>query len=97
MLEGMTIDCLAIANIAILMRLLDELIERGVIPGPRANALLSDAADSLANCPSAEHSNFEEAISIIRKELMPKVAEQARPRLGVDAIGSGVGRPALRW
>jgi hypothetical protein len=75
MLEG-----LAIANTAILMRLLGELIARGVIPRAGANALLSDAADSLANCPSAEHSNFEEAISIIRKELMPKVADQARPR-----------------
>jgi hypothetical protein len=79
MLEGRTVDCLAIANTAILMQLLDALIERGVIPRPGANALLSDAADSLANCPSAGHSNFEEAIRIIRKELMPKVAERARP------------------
>ncbi|MBK5197691.1 MAG: hypothetical protein JJE37_05350 [Methyloceanibacter sp.] len=70
MLEGRTADCLAIANTAILMRLIDEFIERGLISKQGANALLADAADTLANCPNAEHSNFEEAIRIIRKELI---------------------------
>jgi hypothetical protein len=80
MLEGRTADCLAIANTAILMRLIDEFIERRLISKQGANALLADAADTLANCPNAEHSNFEEAIRIIRKELMPRFAEPMRTR-----------------
>jgi hypothetical protein len=66
MLEGRTADCLAIANAA-LMRLINEFIERGFIGRQGANVLLGDAADTLANCPSADHSNFEEAIRIIRR------------------------------
>ncbi len=73
MLDGKTSDCLAIANAAILMRLIEELIERDVLARPGAIALLRDAADSLENCPSAEHSNFQDAIRIIRKELIPKI------------------------
>jgi hypothetical protein len=46
----------------------------------KANALLCDAADTLANCPNADHSNFEEAIRIIRQELMPRPAEPVRAR-----------------
>ena len=40
MLNGETADCLALANTAILMRLLEELIERGLIAKPGVSALL---------------------------------------------------------
>ena len=80
MLEGRTADCLAIANTAILMRLIDEFIQRGLISRQGAGALLRDAADNLANCANAEHSNFEEAVRIIGNELIPKIAEPARAR-----------------
>jgi hypothetical protein len=41
MLEARTADCLAIANTAVLMRLIDEFIERGLIGRQGANALLA--------------------------------------------------------
>jgi hypothetical protein len=34
---------------------------------------LCDAVDSLKNCPSGDHSNFVEAVTIIRKELIPRI------------------------
>ncbi|HEX2448362.1 MAG TPA: hypothetical protein VHK26_09280 [Methyloceanibacter sp.] len=74
MLEGKTSDSLAIANTAILMRLVEELISSGVITKPTASTVLRDAVDSLLNCPSGEHSNFVDAVTIIRKELMPRIA-----------------------
>ena len=43
MLEGRTADCLAIANTAILMRLINEFIERRLIGRQGANALLGAA------------------------------------------------------
>jgi hypothetical protein len=78
MLEGKTADCLAIANTAILMRLVDELIACGVISGPAAKTVLKDAVDSLQNCPNGDHSNFVDAVAIIRQELMPKLASSPR-------------------
>ena len=80
MLEGRTADCLAIANTAILMRLVEELIASGVITRPVATTVLKDAVDGLENCPSGDHSNFVDAVIIIRKELMPKLA--LSPRAG---------------
>ncbi|MET0347321.1 MAG: hypothetical protein ABW031_02245 [Methyloceanibacter sp.] len=80
MLEGRTADCLAIANTAILMRLVEELIASGVITRPVATTVLKDAGDSLQSCPSGDHSNFVDAVAIIRKELMPKLA--LSPRAG---------------
>ncbi|MCJ7528974.1 MAG: hypothetical protein MUO37_12915 [Methyloceanibacter sp.] len=74
MLEGRTADCLAIANTTIIMRLVEELITSGAITRPIANAVLADAANSLVNCPSGDHSNFVDAVTIIRKELMPRLA-----------------------
>ena len=41
MLEGRTADCLAIANTAILMRLINEFIERGLIGRQGTNALVA--------------------------------------------------------
>ena len=35
---------------------------------------MNDAVDSLVNGPNGEHSNFVDAVTIIRKELMPRVA-----------------------
>ena len=43
MLEGRTADCSAIANTAILMRLVEELIASGVITRPVATTVLKDA------------------------------------------------------
>jgi hypothetical protein len=78
MLEGRTADCLAIANTAILMRLVEELITCGVITRPVAKTVLKDAVDGLENGPNGDHSNFVDAVTIIRKELMPKRAESPR-------------------
>jgi hypothetical protein len=72
MFDGETADCLALANTAILMRLIGELIERGVIARPGASALLRDAVSDLENCPESS-SRIEDAIRIIRKELTPRV------------------------
>jgi hypothetical protein len=71
MLQGKTLDCLAIANTAILMRLLGELVDSDMISRPRAKALLRDAVVSLESCPEADRSNIVEAVVLIRKELMP--------------------------
>ncbi len=74
MLEGRTSDCLALANTVILMRLVEELIKSGVITKSVTNIVLNDAVDSLINCPNGDHSNFVDAVIIIRKELMPRIA-----------------------
>jgi len=71
-LNGETADCLALANTAILMRLIQELIERGVIARPGASALFRDAVSNLENCPEFS-SRVEDAVRIIRKELMPGI------------------------
>ena len=47
MLEWRTSDCLAIANTAILMRLLEELVASGIIKRSVAHAVLSDATGQL--------------------------------------------------
>jgi hypothetical protein len=78
MLEGKTADCLAIANTAILMRLVEELITSGVMTRPVATTVLKDAVDSLQNCPIGDHANFVDAVTIIRAELMPKLASSPR-------------------
>ena len=77
MLNGETADCLALANTAILMRLLEELIERGLIAKPGVSALLRDAVSDLENCPEFS-SRVDVAIRIIRKELMPRIVGPAR-------------------
>jgi hypothetical protein len=40
------------------MRLINEFIERGLIGRQGANALLCDAADTLANCPNGRSQQF---------------------------------------
>jgi hypothetical protein len=69
------------------MRLINEFIERRLIGRQGANALLGAAADdTLANCPNADHSNFEEAIRIIRKELMPRLGGAGAGALSAPQI-----------
>jgi len=50
MLNGETADSLALANTAILMRLIEELIERGII----GRSLLRDAESDLASCTAPQ-------------------------------------------
>jgi hypothetical protein len=61
MFDGETADCLALANTAILMRLIEELSQRGVISKPSASALLRNAVSDLENCPESS-SRVEDAI-----------------------------------
>ena len=49
MLSEDTTDCLALANTAILMRLIDELIERGAVA--RSTTVFEDAVCDLQGCP----------------------------------------------
>ena len=49
MLSENTADCLALANTAILMRLIEELIECGAVARP--TALLQNAVTDLQGCP----------------------------------------------
>jgi len=49
MLSEDTTDCLALANTAILMRLIDELMERGAIA--RSTTVFEDAVCDLQGCP----------------------------------------------
>jgi hypothetical protein len=78
MLEGKTHDGLAVANTAILLQLIEELIELDVITRPGACALLRHAVDNLKNCPTADRSNTADAITIIRTELLPRISEAPR-------------------
>jgi hypothetical protein len=77
MLNGETADCLAPADTAILMRLIQELIESGVIASSGASALFRDAVSNLENCPEFS-SRVEDAARIIRKELMPGIVRPVR-------------------
>ena len=80
MFEGKTADCLAPANTAILMQLIEQLIAQGAIAKPSARTLLRDAVSDLKSCPDA--SRTHEAIAIIRSELMPRFFEFGASRLG---------------
>ena len=70
MFEGKTADCLALANTAILMRLIEQLIDRGAMARPSVGILLRDAVSDLQNCP--DETRTVEAIKIIHDELMPR-------------------------
>jgi len=69
MFEGKTADCLALANTAILMRLIEQLTAQGAISRFSVSTLLHDAVSDLQNCPDA--SRTSEA-KIIHDELTPK-------------------------
>jgi hypothetical protein len=70
MLSEDTADCLALANTAILVRLMKELIEDGVIAKP--HILLLEAVSDLENCPELS-ARVDDAVRLIRKELMPRI------------------------
>ena len=72
MLSQDTADCLALANTAILIRLIQTLSERSIIVKPEA--VLQYAIRDLEDCPE-QSSRVEDAIRLIRKELMPRIAE----------------------
>jgi hypothetical protein len=71
MLSQNTVDGLALANTVILMRLIEELIGSSVIAKP--STLLRDAANDLESCPERS-SRVEDAIRLITKELMSRIA-----------------------
>jgi hypothetical protein len=77
MFEGKTTECLALANTAILMRLIEQLIEHGAIARPIASTMLEDAMSDLQKC--ADASRTVEAVTIIRNELIPRFFELTRP------------------
>ena len=70
MLSEGTADCLALANTAILMRLIEELIDCGAIARP--TALLKNAVSDLQGCPERS-ARVDDAVRLIRNELMPRV------------------------
>jgi hypothetical protein len=78
MFEGKTAEGLAMANAAILIGLIEELIERRVMARARAGELLQEAANKLETCPTADWSNAVDAIAIIRKQLLPQISAPAR-------------------
>jgi hypothetical protein len=76
MLSEDTADCLALANTAILMRLLEQLIESNVVNRPTASAVVRAATPDLESCPEFS-TRVEDAIKMIRKELIPRIAGTA--------------------
>jgi len=75
MFEGKTADCLALANTAILIRLIDQIVEAGAITKPYAHTLLREAVNDLKACPDANRTG--EVIKIIQEELMPRLLIEA--------------------
>jgi hypothetical protein len=73
MLHGKTAEAIAIANTAILMELLERLVERGAFTKPDAIALLATAAEKLESEPNAATGRVVEAIRIIRRELIRRL------------------------
>ena len=72
MLSQDTADCLALANTAVLMRPIQDLSERSIIIRPKA--LSQDAVRDLEECLE-QSSRVEDAVRLITKELMPRMAE----------------------
>jgi hypothetical protein len=72
MLSQDTADCLVPANTAILMRPIEELIKGHAIANP--HGLFRNAVGDLENCPERS-SRVEDAIRLITKELMPRIAQ----------------------
>jgi hypothetical protein len=75
MLSDDTADCLALANTAILLRLIEELSERGVVGKP--SALLQNAVNDLQTCPERS-ARVDDAVRLIRRELMPRLLGPAK-------------------
>jgi hypothetical protein len=66
---------LALANTAMLMRLIEELIDCGAIARP--TPLLQNAVSDLQGCPERS-ARVDDAIGLIRKELMPRLLRPAQ-------------------
>jgi hypothetical protein len=71
MLSKDTADCLPLANTAILMTLIQELTDQGIIEKP--HALLRKAVTDLANCRE-QTARVDDAIRLINHELMPMLS-----------------------
>ena len=73
MLHGKSAQAIAVANTAILMELIQELVRRGEFTKPNAIALLESAIDALKNGPNASSQRVGKAMDIIRLELVPRL------------------------
>jgi hypothetical protein len=74
MIEGKAAqEVLALADAAILMRLLHHLVESGVVKREKALTLLSAAADDLVSNGGQTSPRHARAAEVIRKEFGPKV------------------------
>ena len=66
---------MALANTAMLMRLIEELIDCGAIARP--TPFLQNAVSDLQGCPERS-ARVDDAIGLIRKELMPRLLRPAQ-------------------
>ena len=66
---------MALANTAMLMRIIEELIDCGAIARP--TPLLQNAVSDLQGCPERS-ARVDDAIGLIRKELMPRLLRPAQ-------------------
>lgn len=64
---------IGLANVAILIQLLQRLVDRKLLPREQVLALLGDAADELERDPGQTSDIHLLAAEIIREELVPKV------------------------
>jgi hypothetical protein len=73
MIDGRGPDEIALASSAILLQLLQQLVDRKLLPRRQMLALLGDAADELVRDRKQTTAVHILAADIIRKELVPKV------------------------
>lgn len=73
MLHGRSPDEIALASSAILLQLLQRLIDRQLLPREQVLALLGGAADELVNDRKQTTDVHILTADIIRKELVPMV------------------------
>ena len=73
MLHGKGPHEIALANSAILLQLLQRLIDTEILPREQVLTLLGDAADELVRDPNRVSDVRVLASDIIRKELVPRV------------------------
>jgi len=67
MLSEDTTDCLALSNTATLMRLIEELAERGAV---------ARSTDRICKTARSGARRVDDAIQLIRRELRPRLAGQ---------------------
>jgi hypothetical protein len=73
MLHGRGAHEIALANSAVLLQLLQQLIDNSLLPREQVLGLLGDAADELVSDPKRTTDVHVLAAHIIRNELVPKV------------------------